>query len=156
MEKVLKKNLKILAAKFNHSIEYEKDVLLLKNEVNEIRIWEKSNSKISVSYNVDQIDKEQLTINTDSVYDLMLQLLSRKDPKILFKAKSGILLTIEEWIKEEGDFLSPSLEELKRDFQDGKINSKNLGGNRYLATFFNGILILTDDLCWAKSNVIQL
>jgi len=31
-----------------------------------------------------------------------------------------------------------------------------LGGNRYVAEYYNGLLIMTDDLCWAKSNVIPI
>ena len=104
-------------------------------------------SQVDSSINVDFIE---------DVYDIILTLLSRKENLEKFILKKGTLLTTEEWIKEEGKFAEEQLEELKRDLRYEQIEFREVGGNRYVAEYYNGLLIMTDDLYWAKSNVIPI
>ena len=156
MNKDLKKNIKLLADKFNLVLEYDKDTLLLKNEINKIRIWEKDKHGINISFNLNGNIEEILKLSTEDIYDILLELFKRKSSEEIIEVKTGILLTVEEWINEEGKFAKKQLEELKRDLQYELIDYRNLGGNRFEAEFFKGVLILMDDLCWAKSNVISI
>lgn len=157
MDIELKSHIRKLTEKFNYKIEYRKDILVLQNEINKIELWQTDKYGINVSYNLssDQDEVEKITVN--DVYDVIITLLSRKEQKTKLVPKPGILLTIQEWIKEEGEFAREQLEDLKRDLIiNEQIEHRDLGGNRFLAEYYDGLLILTDDLWWAKSNVIQL
>tara|TARA_B100000795_G_scaffold116448_1_gene86471 strand:- start:291 stop:761 length:471 start_codon:yes stop_codon:yes gene_type:complete len=156
MNNFLKKNIRILAEKFNHKIEYQNDVVVLKNNINEIKLWETDKYGIYISYNIEDSSSKILKSNNEIVYDILLDLLNRKEQKERLTMKTGILLSIEDWIKEEGEFAKDKLEELKKDLKYTKIKSRILGGNRYGAEYYNGLLILTDDLCWGKSNVVTI
>lgn len=156
MDRKLKQHIRIIAEKFNHRIELQKDVIVLKNEVNEIKLRETDKHRINISYNINENQLDILKVETENVYDTVLELLTRNEQEEKPKMKTGILLTIEDWINEEGNSAKEQLEELKRDLRDKQIQFRELGGNRYVAEYYNGILILIDDLCWAKSNVIPI
>ncbi len=156
MNRELKKHIKILADKFNHKVECQKDVMILKNKINHIKLWEKDKYGINISYNLNENQSDNLKVETENIYNVILELLNRKEQNEKLKMKTGILITIEEWINEEGEFAREQLEELKRDLQYQQIEFRELGGNRFEVEYYKGILILTDDLCWAKSNVIPI
>ena len=156
MKKELKKHIKLLAEKFNHKVEYEKEVMVLQNVVDEIRIWEEDKYGTNVSYNEGKDLKIELKLNSENFYNVFIEILGRKSQEEKLMIGDGILLTIEEWIKEEGDFAKDQIEGLKIDLENEQIEFRKLGGNRFEAEYFKGILILTDDLCWGKSNVISI
>ena len=156
MNKEVKSNIRKLAEKFNHEIEYHKDIVVLKSEINKIDLWQTDKYGINISYNLNENIYDKLEVKIEDVYDIILTLLSRKENLEKFILKKGTLLTTEEWIKEEGKFAEEQLEELKRDLRYEQIEFRELGGNRYVAEYYNGLLIMTDDLCWAKSNVIPI
>lgn len=156
MDKELKDHVKILADKFHHKVEYQKDVMILENQINHIKVWGKDKYGINISYNLNENQSANVKIENDDVYDVIIELLNRKEHNEKLKRKTGILITIEEWITEEGEFAKEQLEKLKIDLQYQQIKFRALGGNRFEAEYNNGILILTDDLCWAKSNVIPI
>jgi len=155
VNKNIKKHIKILAQKFNHSIEYEKNVLILKNDVNEIKIWEENKYGINISFNL--LNKlKQVKITTERIYDFMIELFQRRNSSEDIKLNSEMILTIDDWVNEEGDFAKQQLEKLKNDLKTENIKYRQLGGNRYEAEFYNGIIILTDDLYFAASNIVEL
>lgn len=156
MDKETKKHVRIVAEKFNHHIEYQKDVMVLKSDINEIKLWEIDKYGINISYNVNESQSDILKVEYKNIYDIILELLGRKGQDEKLETRTGILLTIEEWINEEGAFAKEQLEKLKRDLQYQVIEFRELGGNRYKLDYYNTILILTDDLYWAKSNVIPI
>lgn len=156
MNKEVKSNIRKLAEKFNHEIEYHKDIVVLKSEINKIDLWQTDKYGINISYNLNENIYDKLEVKIEDVYDIILTLLSRKENLEKFILKKGTLLTTEEWIKVEGKFAEEQLEELKRDLRYEQIEFRELGGNRYVAEYYNGLLIMTDDLCWAKSNVIPI
>ncbi|QCE40948.1 hypothetical protein [Psychroserpens sp. NJDZ02] len=154
MNKDIKKHIRILAEKFNHLIEYDKDILVLKNQMNDIRIWQEDKYDINVSFNL--LDKHRhLKVKIDRTYDVLIELLRRQKNQDV-ELNSEMILTIKDWINEEGDFARQQLENLKKDLKTENIKYRELGGNRYEVEFYDGILILTDDLCFASSNVIKL
>jgi len=155
VDKDIKKHIKILAQKFNHSVEYKKDILIFKNEVNEIKIWQKDKYSINISFNLLNKPK-QVKIITERIYDFVIELFQRKNNSEDIKLNSEMILTIDDWVNEEGDFAKQQLEKLKRDLKTEKITSRQLGGNRYEAEFYNGIIILTDDLYFSASNIVEL
>lgn len=152
--KTIKRNIKLLAEKYNHLIEYDKNAIILKNSNNDIRIWEEDKHEMNVRYNIDNKNINNLKLDKNHFYDLLIELLTRKKSNLNIEPKDGTLLTLEEWVNEEGDFAKEKLENLKRELKNSKIEYRLLGGNRYVAEYFKGIIIITDDLYWAKSNVI--
>ncbi|MCD8435949.1 hypothetical protein LNJ03_11665 [Tenacibaculum dicentrarchi] len=155
MNKDIKKNIRIIAEKFYHLIEYDKDIIILKNQMNDIRIWQEDKYGINISFNL--LDKHRhLKVAIDRIYHVIIELLSRKKNIENVKINYEMILTIEDWINEEGDFGKQQLEKLKKDLKTKNIKYRDLGGNRYEAEFYDGILILNDNLCYASSNIIEL
>ena len=155
MNKELKSHIRKLAKKFNHEIEYQNDIVVLKSEMNKIELWEPDKNGVNISYNLSDNNFDKLKVEHDGVYDILIDLFRREKGSKL-TLKNGVLLTIEEWIKEEGEFAKEKFEELKKDLHSEQIEFRELGGNRYEAEYYDGLLILKDDLCWAKSNVIPI
>lgn len=56
------------------------------------------------------------------------------------------------WIIEEGKYIIDDAKNAARKFE----TYKELGGNRFIAEYFNGAVIIQDDLLWYKSNVLFL
>lgn len=154
-EQRIKKTIRLLADKFDHLMVYEKDIMLLKNQVNNIQIRQEDKYGMTISYKLGgKVNKQKLPL--ERIYDVMLQLLQRQDDHTQIAAKPGVLLTVEEWIKEEGAWARERLENLIRDLNSQAFAYRWLGGNRYQAEYYKGLLIITDDLGWAVSNVIEL
>ncbi len=66
-----------------------------------------------------------------------------------------LLIELSEYINDEqaGDQIA----ELKRTVaSDETIVSAELGGNRWGAEYYHGYLILTDDLCYGATNVVEV
>ena len=156
MNKERKKHIKILAEKFNHKIEYDRDIMVLKNSFNEIRIWTEDKYGTNISFNKSNDLSEEFKLKTEDFYNVLIEILGRKHIEEKLMIGTGILLTIKEWISEEGEFANEQLEGLKIELNSKQIEYKNLGGNRFFAEYFKGVLILTDDFCWGKSNVISI
>jgi len=155
LNKDLKKIISVLVNKYNHEIDYKKNKMFLSNGLNEIEIWKSSKHGINISYNVLDNSVELMEDLEENIYNYLLPLFTRKT-KELIDFNKGILISLEEWIKEEGEFVREQLKALKIDISNKKVYHRDLGGNRYLAEYYNGIIILRDDLAWAKSNVISL
>lgn len=152
MDNSTKKHIKILAERFSQLIEYDRDILILRND---IRVWQKDKYGYNISFNL--LGKHRLLkVSIDGIYNVVIQLLRRENNTQDVELKSEVVLTVEHWVSEEGDFAREQLEKLKKDLKTESIKYRDLGGNRYEAEFYNGILILTDDLCFLSSNIIEL
>ena len=155
MNQELKRNIRLLTAKFNHEITYNHDSSIsVRNEVNDILIKQLNKNELLVSYNLETEEIEVLK-QTNEFYDLFLELLERTSLKKV-KPKNGAPISLEDWFESEGDFAKQQLRNLKDEISCDKIIYKNLGGNRIEVEYYCGILILTDDLFLAPSNIIKL
>ena len=66
-----------------------------------------------------------------------------------------ILIELSEYVRDEqaGD----RIDDLKRKVaSDPSVVFAELGGNRWLAEYYHGYLILTDDLCYGATNIVEL
>ena len=66
-----------------------------------------------------------------------------------------ILIELSEYVRDEqaGD----RIDDLKRKVaSDPSVVFAELGGNRWLAEYYHGHLILTDDLCYGATNIVEL
>jgi hypothetical protein len=77
MQKEFKKHIKLLAEKFNYEIEYEKDRLVLENNVNKIKIWVEDKYGTNVSFNLTESSIKTLKVKTESFYDILHEILVR-------------------------------------------------------------------------------
>jgi len=152
----IKRSVRLLSERYNHTINYEKNTIILRKDFSSIKIWQEDKNSIYVSFTIQDHQENQIKINNEDIYDVLLELFINPKGEESILEKNGILLTIDEWINEEGMYAKEKLTKLKKDLKNGDIKYRALGGNRYEAEYFKSILILTDDLCWAKSNVILL
>jgi hypothetical protein len=151
MDQLIKKNIRLLTERFNHSIEYSAEDLWIKSDLNSIKISPKHKYGFVVAYNSES-NIIQIEIKLADIYDILIQLLRRTQPYGL-KEKTGKLLSIADWITEEGDWVVKELKVLKNNLDQENLEFKEIGGNRFKGEYFKGLLILTDDLCWGRSNV---
>lgn len=152
----LKKNIRLIVEKYNHSIKYHFDFLIIKSEINFIEIHKESKENLLIKYNVlnGVISK---TIKEEYVYDLLITLFYRIKPNVIY-LHQGRLLTLDIFIKEEcnSSNIHSHLIEYKLNWCNGGSSFVNIGGNRLEAEFYKGLLILTDDILLDKSNVIEI
>ncbi len=155
MNQIIKKHLKILANRFEHTIEYHfNNDIIISNKLNFIKISHKSKNKLSFSYNC-KLDLKEIEIDFDDLYDTLIQVLKRKSDYEIITTKYD-LLTLEIYLENEGQRAQKEIEQLIQNYKIGKVENKILFGNRITPEIFNGIIILTDDLERIKSNVIDL
>ncbi|GAB1856895.1 hypothetical protein MHTCC0001_17310 [Flavobacteriaceae bacterium MHTCC 0001] len=153
MDKLIKKNIRLLVEKYNHSIEYNEDHISIYDSLNKIKVFQNQKYDFKVEYNI-ILNEVLVDVVKDDIYDILIELLERVELYEL-KEKTGFLLDINRWIKEEGG----SKEIIRKLIEDTKNNSleyEHLGGNRIEAEYYKGLIILKDDLYWDKSNVINL
>jgi len=154
MSSTWRRNIKLLAEWWPHTIEYERSVILLTSKINQIRVWQEDKYGIRFTYNSNSKGEEHLKVCWEDVYDVAIQLLWRSELHPV-GPNGGVLLTLDEWVNQEGRFAEKRLRTFRSDLEAGHIEDRCLGGNRYRLEYFKGIFILTDDLCRAKSNVVS-
>ncbi len=156
MDQHIKKHIQRLAEKFEHQLYFEKQVMVLRNEINEIKIWEENKYEMNIHFNENEKSIKKELLKKEHIYDLLIEVLSRKKLGDPILRQKGNLLTLKELIDVEGAFMDHEIKQIIKDRQTKDISYRNLGGNQYLVEYFKGVLILTDDLRWAKSNVISI
>lgn len=149
-----KRTIRVLAGKYHHTIGYEKEVLRLEGVVNSIAIEPTHKDLFTVQYNA-PLGTESLAVPNDEIYDVLLALLRRKEASVIGR-KAGNLITLDLYRLEEGAIVDQWLTQLKIETNTRGITHKKLGGNRIEAEYYQGLLILTDDLVFYASNVIEL
>ena len=155
MNKSIKKNIRLLSQKFNHSIDYHIDCVFIHSSLNRVKISQEKKYGFKVQYN-SFLKNISIDIEKEDVYDIILELLKRTELYEL-KEKTGFLLNVKKWINEEAnDYGKEIIQGLIKVSKKDLIEYENLGGNRIEAEYYKGLIILNDDLCWDKSNVINL
>jgi hypothetical protein len=149
-----KKNIRVLAEKYHHSIQYDKEVVRLEAGSNTIEVEPTNKGVLTIRYNALK-ETEKLEIPSDEVYDVLIELLRRKETAVIHR-KEGDLITLDLYRQEEGTIVDQWLKQLKAEINTKGIAHKQLGGNRIEAEYYKGLLILTDDLVYYLSNVIEL
>ncbi|WP_298541902.1 hypothetical protein [uncultured Aquimarina sp.] len=154
MDQKIKKNIRIIAEKNNCTILYNSNSLTIIDSMNSIQIAQNNKYEFDLVYNIIK-DIIQIKVPIEEIYDVLLELLRRIDLNKI-KLKTGVLIQLIDWIKEEGVSAKDNLEKLKMDLKIKSIEYRHLGGNRIEAEYYKGLLILSDDLCWNKSNIIEI
>lgn len=150
-----KKRLRLLVERLGGTLEYGNDGSL------RVRLDTGSAHFSSRSYDamhceIDLGDKEfPIRAPKAFVFDIVSRLATPHLAPSLRKYARGSLLTLQDYIDDEHG--APWIESLReRISKDPSIVRANLGGNRILAEYYHGVLILYDDLCDNATNVIEL
>jgi hypothetical protein len=149
-----KRHIKLLADKFAYSISYGKDAILLSNSLNQIRITDKDKYNVLISYEI-QTGNKSYVANEEDIIDTLYELLRHEKIEYIQK-KNGKLLTLKDYIDEEGSFFENKIKEVIMELNTGANIHKILGGNRIEGEIYKDTLILVDDLMFFKTNMIDL
>ena len=148
---IIKKCLRLVAEKFSFSTNYLNETISISNNSIRISIEPKRDKNNTISYeNLNQL--ENLTVSIDELFDIVIQSL-KFDRKDKISRRKGEIITLENWIHEE----QISLKEIEKTLFDLKENNVTLyefRGNRIIAEYYQGIIILSDDLGYYKSGII--
>ncbi|NOQ71198.1 MAG: hypothetical protein GQ574_04295 [Crocinitomix sp.] len=154
MNQNVKKNIRLLAEKYKHDIQYRERSILLTSSINQIEITQKDKYGFYFSYNPN-LEGKKREVDFHDIYDVLIDLLSRREIYHL-KPKNGNLLTIDDWIDGDGCASDKAFQKQFKELDQSVLEYKNLGGNRIEAEYYKGLIIIIDDLLMDKSNVIEL
>ncbi len=149
-----KRHIKLLADKFAYSITYDNDTITLSNLLNQIRIIDRDKYSVEISYDT-MMGKTSYVANEEELIDTLYELFRRYKLESI-QRKNGKLLTLEDFVNEEGLFMKNKIKEVIQELNTGTITNKNLGGNRIEGEIYKDTLILVDDLMYFKTNMIDL
>ncbi len=149
-----KRHIKLLADKFAYSINYDNESIILSKSLNQIRITDKDKYNVLISYDT-QTDNVSYIANEEDIIDTLYELLRHESLEIIQK-KNGRLLTIKDYIDQEGLYFENKIKEVIQELTTLTNSSIFLGGNRIEGEIYNKTLILVDDLMFFKTNMIDL
>lgn len=148
----LKKNIKILSEKFNCEVSYFEDYIQIKNDENFIELKEQKKDEVLLKYNVEK-GFDEFSILKIYIYDALINIFYRQSLECV-NLNQGDLLNIEDLKFEFGNL--NGIQEKIKELKLKNIDFYDFGGNRVLTQYYKGVVILIDDLCINKSNVINL
>lgn len=149
-----KKIINLISVKYGHLISYEKDDILINNKKNNIRISKTNENELIFFYNTSE-GIESINLESKFIFDLLIKVFNRENLEKIVLSRH--LITTDLFFEEEQnkEFWIQIFDKAKRKWlNDGTIEG-NIGGNRILVEYFNGILIFTDDLNFFASNAIE-
>lgn len=149
----VKKHIKLLSELYSHSIDYNENTIILKNQLNDIRVTQINKTEIELTFIINS-EEQQLTIRNNDCYDVLIKLMMRSESYLCpFGDKFMKLIEPIDFLEEE---MSGATElDLKKIIFSKSSEYVDLGGNRFEAIYYKGVLILTDDLLWSKFNVVD-
>lgn len=150
-----KKHIKILADKFNHSIEFSSSSLIIKSNINFIELTETQKNKVNIRYNVTG-GEVKLSVTEIDLIDVVFEILRREKLEPV-EMKEGELMSLKNYIDEVGKhYVQEKIKKIKFSRTDGTYKNEILNGNRMEAEVYDNLLILTDDLRVCKTNTIDI
>ena len=152
MDHTIKKHIRLLAEKYQHTINYKANGILLTNSFNEIELYQKDKGQFSIHFNP-SVDGKALDVDFPNVYDVLIDLLRRTQAHP-YQPKNGNLLTLADWFEGEQSFMKQLHNLIKKESLT-PIDCVNFGGNRFELEYYKGIFILTDDLMAKRSNIFE-
>jgi len=154
VERLIKKNIRLLAEKHEHSISYLPNSIEINNEINEISIVQHTKELFRIEFNLTK-EKQAIYISNLEIYDVVLQVVKRKNIHPI-KIKTFPLLSIKQWLSDEGKSAQNDFNKLKTDLRKSNPANRIMFGNRIEAEYYSGIIILEDIMNEFVSNVVNL
>lgn len=149
-----KRHIKLLAERYEHNISYDRSTIYLLNEINSITLAPTFAKTVKVTYNSEHNLEETFEVSKADLYHPLLQLLERKDLRIV-DIRAGSLVQFEHLLEEESKDRASTIDHIK-ELYNLNAELQYIGGNRIEAEYFKGIIIMKDNLPnFYSSNVID-
>jgi hypothetical protein len=150
-----KKRVRLLVERHGGEIDYSHDgAIRLRFESNSVVV--RSVSCEAIECAIDLGDGPRcLRLPMTCVFDVVDRLAAPHRAESLRDYHPPAILQLEDYIREE--YAAECVRALREQIvEDPKLVETTLGGNRILAEYYRGVLILTDDLGMAGTNVVEL
>lgn len=149
-----KKRIRLLAEERNGVVEYDQgDSIRVRCDTRSVTFTSKSFETMACCIDLGD-GPRTFPLPKTYVFDIVDRLASSHLASTLRDYPRLPILQIDDYIKDEQGL--PFLLSLQRELSDNPaLVHKELGGNRILAEYFRGMMILRDDLIMAATNVIE-
>ena len=150
----LKKRVRLLTEKIGGEISYRHDGgLTVRHGSNSVLFAPVSVGEMHATINVhDHSASYQLSKNY--VFDIVDRLGSTHLASSLLAYEQKPIAQLEDYIREE--YGQPFLDDLRKQIADDpSITHAELGGNRIRVEYHAGVLIISDDILWLATNVVD-
>ncbi|WDQ16155.1 hypothetical protein [Rhodopirellula sp. P2] len=150
-----KTRLRLLAEKLGGSLTFGHDgSLIVMLSTGRVHFQPLSRDEMRCDVTLDG-DEFSLTARKTHCFDIVDRLSAPHLAPKLKRYAPNLLIELSEYIRDEqaGDRIA----DLKRKvIADPTIVFAELGGNRWIAEYYHGYLILSDDLCYGATNMVEL
>ena len=149
-----KTRIQLLAEKLGGSLGFEHDGSLVVTLANgRIHFRPSSRDQMQCDITLDG-DDFSITAPKSHCFDIIYRFATPHLAQKLRQYTPNLLIELSEYINDEQ--ADGRIADLKRAIADDpSLTSMELGGNRLVAEYNNGYLILTDDLCYGATNVVN-
>ena len=150
-----KTRLRLLTEKHGGSLSYEHDSSLVVT-LSAGRVHFQPLSRDETRCHI-SLDSDEFTISVPKThcFDIVDRMAAPHLAPKLKEYAPNLLIELSEYIRDEQT--DDQIADLKRKVaSDPTIVFAELGGNRWVAEYYHGYVILTDDLCYGATNVVKL
>ena len=150
-----KTRLRLLTEKLGGSLTYENDgslVVTLSTGRVHFQPLSRDETRCDIS-----LDGDQFTISAPKThcFDIVDRMAAPHLAPTLKQYTPNLVIELSEYIRDEQ--ADDRIANLKRNVaSDPTLVFAELGGNRWVAEYYHGYLILTDDLCYGATNMVKL
>lgn len=149
---VIKKHVRLLAEKFLYSTDYVAEVIVLHKEPVTIKINISGSNQLEIWHTINSNISKHVIIESEACYDYIVKAFLSPD-KAGIVSNAGDIISMEIWTDTE----QISLKEISQTIAE--IRAQGLErylfrGNRILAEYYKGIILVRDDLGYYKTNVL--
>jgi hypothetical protein len=149
-----KKRVRLLTEKIGGELSYGNDGgLTVRHGSNSASFVPVSHDEMRATIDVDD-DSASYRISKNYVFDIVDRLGTTHLVSSLLAYEQKPILQLEDYIREERG--KPFLDRLREQLgKDSSIAHAELGGNRILVKYYLGVLIISDDILWSATNVVD-
>ncbi len=149
-----KKRARIFSEKLGGVIDYGKnDSLNFQIGDNSVVFTPVSKNEMNCTINLNN-GSTSYQISKDYIFDIIEKLCLPHLSETLLKYKNKTILQLSDYINEENG--QKLLDELRQRIVDNpSLETADLGGNRIIVEYYRGILVISDDILWCATNVID-
>jgi len=151
----IKRHIKLLAEKFDHMVSYDRNDIFVLSDFNSICIGSTRKGLITLVYNAEDNLQVKIEVGEIQFYDPYINILKRTAPEKV-EIRNNDIIQLQDFMEFER-IARRTIPELKHELYTNQVDHKYLGGNRFEAEYYKGIITLIDDLPNGMlSNVIDV
>lgn len=149
----VKKNIRLLAEKYDYAITYEQEVVVLERDDISIRLTTIDKYSSNVKY-TNKDTAGEINITPQFVFHAILMLFDYENNYSLLNWKFNELLTLEHYYREE-NFSEKEISAWIYRLKETNTDYEMFPGNHIGIEYYKGILILTDNIYFYSWNVVE-